>query len=321
MQADFETIKKITAGAVRIRQTERGIAFDRCTEAELAAWYARRPVLGDRARTGGGVRLDFHTDARSITFSLSGGNKVDVWIDGTLRRQCFFNDLREQGTPDVTAPLEAAPAESRVTLWLSAHSGVTLDYLRADGATYLRPHTYRHRLLFLGDSITHGWNAAHDSLAYVPRVARYFDANYINSAVGGGCFFPETVDKLDYDPEAIVVAFGTNDFVHWPTPEALHENCAAYMDRVRELYPNKPVFAITPLYRVEQAPHNAGTFDECRATVAAEATRCGFTVVDGYTLMRPLEENYAGDGLHPCETGFGEIAENLIPVMQKALGW
>ena len=38
MKADFETIKKITVGAVRIWEEDCGVRFSRFTEEEQAGW-------------------------------------------------------------------------------------------------------------------------------------------------------------------------------------------------------------------------------------------------------------------------------------------
>jgi len=325
MQLDFDTIKSITKGAVRFRQKEQGLTFDRCTEGEVTAWRTARDVLGDRAGTTCGIRLDFHTDAKSVSFSLASGNKVDVWINGILRHQISFDGLRQTDDPTATVPLVdplGEPyAESRVTLWMPSHSCATLSFLKLEGATYVRPHVYRHRMLILGDSIAQGWNSKHDSMSYALRLAAFFDADCVNAAVGGGCFYPDTVEPNGYDPEGVLVAFGTNDFVHWSSEEEFHTHCVAYLDRVKALYPNKPTLVVTPTYRVQNEPCHAGTFADCRKTVADEAARRGFAVADGFSLLPPLDDYYAGDGLHPSELGFIEMAISLIPYVQKAFGW
>ncbi len=324
MQLDFETIKSVTFGAVRVWQTDGGAAFSRHTEGEEAAWRAAEEVFGVRAVCTAGVRLDFVTDATAVALHLSEGDLVDVWINGIFRRQISFSALREaKQTARFTTedPLGDAHPENRVTIWMPSHSRAVLSDLSLENATYVRRADCRHRLLFHGDSITHGWNSGVDSMAYVPRVARFFDADYVNTAVGGGYFLPETLEPNGFDPEAVVIAFGTNDYAHWPTPETLRQQCAAYLDKVRALYEKRPVFVITPIYRGWHGKGNAGTLAECRAAVAGEATARDMTVVDGLTLVPPLEAYFAGDGLHPNERGFACYAENLIKVMQNALQW
>ena len=73
MKLSFEEIKKITFGAVRVWQDADGICFSRCTEKQEAVWNEQDPVLGTRARSTTGVRLDFHTNATQLSMLASHG--------------------------------------------------------------------------------------------------------------------------------------------------------------------------------------------------------------------------------------------------------
>ena len=325
MRADFETVKAITVGAVRIWEREDGVHFSRFTEEEEAGWYTCSKVLGDRCRSLCGIRIDFKTDAKEIAFLLSFGNKVDVWLNGVYNRTLYFADLRESGATEVRIPLVdqlGAPySETRVTLWLPCHGGGVLGFLDADGATYIRPVEYRHRILFLGDSITQGWNSARESMSFASRITRFFDAHSVNCAVGGGYFSTATIGVNGYNPEAITIAYGTNDFTHWESFEELHEHCTDYLDKVKALYPDVPTFVITPIIRHDNAPRKAGSFDLVRKTVAEEAEKRGMIVVDGFSIFPTDDFYFAGDGVHPNEAGFAEYAFALIPRLQQVLHW
>jgi len=325
MRADFETIKKITVGAVRIWEAPDGFRFSRFTEEEEAGWYTCSQVLGDRCRSLCGIRLDFKTDAKEIAFILSAGNKVDVWLNGVYNRTLRCSDLRNEGVTEVRIPLAdqlGAPfAETRVTLWLPCHGGGALGFLDAEGATYIRPLEYKHRILFLGDSITQGWNSERESMSFTSRITRFFDADALNCAVGGGYFSTATIGKNGYTPEAITIAYGTNDFTHWESSEELSEHCTSYLDKVKSLYPNVPIFVITPIIRHDNAERKAGRFDWVRKTVAEEATKRGMVVIDGFSLFPTDDYYFAGDGVHPNEAGFAEYALALIPQLQKVLHW
>ena len=67
MKADLALIKKITVGAIRIWEEERGVCFSRFTEEEEAGWYTCTKVLGDRSRSLCGIRLEFLTDASELS--------------------------------------------------------------------------------------------------------------------------------------------------------------------------------------------------------------------------------------------------------------
>ena len=324
MKADFETIGKITVGAVRIWEEDCGVRFSRFTEEEEAGWYSCSETLGERSKSLCGIRLDFRTDAREIAFMLSAGNKVDVWLNGVYHRTFRFSDLRNEGETGVKIPLAdplGSPfSETRVTIWLPCHGGGALAFLDAVGATYIEPIAYDHRILFLGDSITQGWNSERESMSFASRVTRFFNAHSVNCAVGGGCFSTETIGVNGYDPEAITVAYGTNDFAKRSSPEEVQTNCAAYLDKVKTLYPNVPILVITPIPRHDPKERNAGTFEWVRNTVAEEARARGMHVIDGFSLF-PFDKYYFWDLVHPNESGFAEYALALIPKMREVLHW
>ncbi|MBP5609737.1 MAG: SGNH/GDSL hydrolase family protein [Clostridia bacterium] len=324
MKADLDLIKKITVGAVRIWEAPDGVHFSRFTEEEEAGWYSCTKVLGDRSRSLCGIRLDFLTDADEVAFMLSYGNSVDVWLNGVYNRSLKFADIREAGESEVRIPLVdqlgTPNAETRVTLWFPCHAGGVLGFLDAVGATYIRPLEYRHRILFLGDSITQGWNSARESMSFASRVTRFYDADTLNCSVGGGYFSTATIGENGFKPDAITIAYGTNDFTRSQSPEELQGNCTAYLDKVKALYPNVPIFVITPIIRHDNAERKAGTFDWVRKTIAAEAGARGMNVIDGFSLF-PTDEYYFWDSVHPKEAGFAEYALALIPQLQKVLKW
>ena len=324
MKADLALIKQITVGAVRIWEEERGFCFSRFTEEEEEGWYTCSKVLGDRSKSLCGIRLEFYTDASEISFMLATGNKVDVWLNGVYHRTVCFNDVRENGETKVQIPLVdqlgAPNAETRVSLWLPHHTGGIVSFLDAKDATYIRPVEFKHRLLFLGDSITQGWNSDRESMGYADRISRVFDAYAVNCSVGGGYFSTAHLGYNGYNPEAVTIAYGTNDFVNRKSPEELQTNCAAYLDKVKALYPNVPVFVITPIPRHDPEERKAGTFEWVRKTIAEEASARGMYVIDGFSLF-PSDEFYYWDRVHPNEAGFAEYALALIPQLQKVLKW
>ena len=327
MKLDFETLQSITFGAVRTWKTENGnVGYARVTENEEEGWRAVRDVLGNRAKAAAGIRFDFHTDADSFTLSLPRGHKVDVWFNDVLCHQLLFDDLKKEGKePTVTVPIRGPLGEKydecRVTLWLSAHWICEVAYLALDGATFVRPHEYKHKLLFLGDSIAHGWNGVNDSMGYTSRIARFFDADCVLAAVGGGIFAPTTIEDNGFNPDAILIAYGTNDFTGRPSFESLCQNCDEYLDKIKAIYPGRPVFVVTPTFRKDNQPRNAGGFAEVRQAITERAEARGFYVIDGGKILPPSDLYFAGDGVHPNDLGFAEMALHVIPAMKDVLGW
>lgn len=317
MKLTNEQITSLTFGAVAIEEREDGLHFFKCTKRQIAAWTALSESLGERAEvTTTGVRLDLHTDARELR--ISGDGRFEVLINGLLRASLTPNG-EESVSLALTDPLGAPQDEVRVTLVFPSHGCGILREVELVGATYARPHEFKKKLLFYGDSITQGWKSDWNCLSYAWRVTQFFDAESIIHGVGGGYFHPDLVDRVPLDPDAIVVAFGTNDFGKRETTDELRRYAQGFMDRIAEEYPDKTVFCISPIWRaVQEKP--MGSFAECRAVIIDEALAHGFVHVDGLELVPPLPELFTDPNpLHPGDLGFGIYAENLIRVMAREL--
>ena len=305
MKLTLEQIKSITVGALRVYEDEQGIRFQKCTEAQVSAWYARSETLGYRAETTTGIRLDFHTDSKTLTVDAATNDNYEVHINGLVR----YRAAREGDAPMV---FDLGEGEKRVTLILPSHLvGILRAVELQDGATLL-PHTFKRRILFIGDSITQGYNTRYDSTSYAWLVTKFFDAESVIQGIGGAYFHESTVDRLDFDPDTVIVAYGTNDYGHYKTLEDLERHADLFFAALNEQYGNKPRFAITPIFREDMNKDKAmGSFAACRATVAAMAEKHGYTVIDGMTLV-PHNMDFMADALHPNAQGFCSFASELI---------
>ena len=305
MRLTLDQIKSVTVGALRIYEDEQGIRFQKCTEKQVAAWYARARILGERAETTTGVRLDFHTDSKTVVVEAGSDDKYEVHINDLPRYRLLCSE-GEKTTFDL------GEGEKRVTLVLPSHkAGVIRSVELEDGAS-LAPHTYARRILFIGDSITQGWNSDYDSLSYAWQVTKFFDAESVIQGVGGGYFHESTVDTIDFDADTVVIAYGTNDYSHYKTLEDLRTQADRFFAGIGAQFAGKKRLAVTPIYREDMNKDKAmGSFAQCRATVAEMAEKHGFTVVDGLTLV-PHSMDFMADALHPNAMGFAQYALHLV---------
>jgi lysophospholipase L1-like esterase len=320
MKLTFEQIKSVTVGAVKINAESDGIHFHKCTEKQEKAWAALNAnTLGPRSLATTGIRLDFHTNSKSIRFSASSGNKFELYINGIHRKIFRMNDLRDAGeipTADITDPLGMPLDEARITLYFPAHSMGVLEYVELDDGATVIPHKFDCNMLFIGDSITQGWDSTYDSLSYAQCVSRFFNANSVIHGVGGGYYHDTIFDSIDFKPDTVVVAFGTNDFSHYKTIEEFRYHCSAFLKSISEEYANvkNNIFVISPIWRADYLTKNAamGSFADCRGVVIDTALKYGLNHIDGLELVPTCETLMADGFLHPNTAGFGQYALNLI---------
>ena len=312
MKLTFEEIRSLTHGADHITEEEDGLHFHKCTEKQEKAWEALEEVFYSRTRATTGIRLEFETDAESITFTAPRGNKFETWVNGMFYNQILAEDLREKGEiPTVKLELGV----KKVMFALSSHNTGVLSSFSLDGATFFKPVTYEKKILFIGDSITQGWDSQFDTLSFAYRTAIALGMDFHICGVGGGRYVPETFDRVAFDPDIVVIAYGVNDFnSRSRTAPEIAKNARIYLDLVKEAYGDRRVVVITPIWLAKK---DAEWNYVMRSTIAEAAKEKGFEVVDGETLFPKDPAFYADGYLHPNDLGFSIYAERLIEYFRK----
>lgn len=321
MKLTFDQIKAVTFGAVSMELHDDGIHFFKCTKKQLDGWYSLHESLGDRALTTTGVRLDFHTDATTAAFTVDSvgkgtGAKFEILVND-VTELCEYLPT-DDGAHTFTMALPAG--ENRVTFVMPSHNVVgTLREVELVDATKCEPHKFDTKIIFMGDSITQGWNAKYDSMSYAYRVARFFNADCIIHGVGGGMYDKVTFDKVEgFDPEIVTIAMGTNDFGYYKTLEDFSAACDGHLAAIAQAYPDKIRICMTPVRRIdEDKPKALGTFRQLRDVIEATAAKYGFILVDGYNTM-PYNSDFFNDGVHPTTLGFSIMADKMIAAIVKA---
>ena len=321
MKLNFETIKTITRGAVRVWEESGIFNFAKCTEKQVDAWYKfGSDVLGYRAKTTTGIRLDFYTDSKTFSFKTASGDKFEILVDGMIRERFVRGeDAFIEKTVKLTDPILKDKDEFRVTLVFPSHSVGSLEYVEVDDGAYLKAPEYKTKMLFIGDSITQGHNSKYDSLSYAWRTVQYFDADAVINGIGGAYYMPESFDAIDFDPDTVILAYGTNDACKFDYA-VMKEKTVGYLDLVKEHYGDKNVIVISPIWRARDTGAVMGEdFENKRKMVEDEAQKRGFYVVQGLKLVPPIADFYADKYLHPNDLGFGLYAENLIKEIEKTV--
>ena len=320
MKLSLEQIRQVTVGALRVTEEADGIHFYKCTEKQSEGFYRMSDSIGYRSRATTGVRLDFHTNSKKMSFGVSQGVKFEVLVNGLLRTQ-FDTSKEQMGSVELNDPLgDPYTEEVRVTLVFPSHNVIgILKYVELDDGATLSPHKFDRKILFIGDSITQGWASEYDSLSYAYRVSRYFNANSLIQGIGAAYYFEDTFDHLDFDPDVVFVAYGTNDFYVSKSKEEFEAHVKAHLGLLAKEYAGKKFFVISPIWREHRDGMRMGSFRECRAVIAAEAERLGLCHIDGLTLVPPMTAFFAGDGLHPTDNGFSILAENLIEQLKDKI--
>lgn len=180
------------------------------------------------------------------------------------------------------------------------------------------------RVVFLGDSITDGWDLKRD----------FPGKPYVNRGISGQTtsqmlvrMFP---DVIDLHPAAVILLAGTNDISGNTGPETLkmiEENIQAITELAQQHHIQVILCAVMPVsdytknkQTVHRPPSDILKLNEWLRTYAAGVHA---VYVDYFSAMVDtqgmLREGYSDDGLHPNAKGYTLVAPVAAAAIEKAL--
>ena len=305
MKLRVEQIKKIIFGAVRYEECNGELHFYKCTKKQCDVWYNEWEGLGERSETTTGITLDFISDAKEIVFEVC-GSKFEVLINGNFNKQYLFSN-KEFNKINFLLNGE----KNRITLVFPSHDKGILKSVELSGESFIEPYKFERKILFLGDSITQGWDSKYDFMSYPYQISDFLNAEIIINGIGGAYYLPESFDTIDFDPDTIVVAYGTNDFTHYKNIDTFRKAVSGFLKKVKDIYMGKKVIVITPIFRFGDLTREWGTIEEYINIIETMANDISFEVVDGYDLV-PHNMDFYADAVHPNDLGFSVYARKLI---------
>lgn len=180
------------------------------------------------------------------------------------------------------------------------------------------------RVVFLGDSITDGWNLAKS----------FPGKHYVNRGIGGQTtpqmlvrVFP---DVIDLHPAAVILLAGTNDIAGNTGPETItmiEENIQAITELAMQHGIKVILCTLTPVsdYAAHPQTPNRPPADILKLNewLRAYAKKANLGLADYYPATVDnhgmFRDGYSNDGLHPNEKGYELIAPVAEAAIEKAL--
>lgn len=317
MELTYEQIKSVAFGYDHIDREENGLFFNRFSKESIKQWGVIRGDFANGAKTGAGIRFDFWTDSEYFAMLPSAPIQFDILVDGVIWQST--TPMSYDGKWGWVRQ-ELPEGEHRVTVLLPHHGNCHISKVELSDGASLRPYTYDCKILFYGDSITHGSGSNNTYSSYACRLSMLFNADWYNQAIGGTFFAPKSYqDDLDFDPDFIVIAYGTNDWGFFSGPDRMELRSREFMDKVRAKFPDKKIFGLTPLWRSNhQEIRTVGTFDTARNIARQAHLNHGVTVIEGYDIL-PHQGEFFTDGLHPNNMGHACMADALYRKIREQL--
>jgi lysophospholipase L1-like esterase len=276
-----------------------------------------------------GIQIRFRTDSRTMFLKteISRGSSrtyfaFDVFVGGKKIGSLdnFENVHLPQNYTTIDLPhgmfsqrFDLGTGDKEVRIYFPWSAKAVLRELSLDDGASVEPNRPSKKMICFGDSITQGYDALYPSNKYITKLADVLDAEEYNKAIGGERFFPElAAAKEDFQPDYIIVSYGTNDWCHG-TLEEFSSNGRAFFCNLRHSYPNAKIFVITPIWRKDMLDYTTcGQFTKLPELIEPlVADLENVSLIRGFDFVPQNEELFADLRLHPNDAGFAHYFENL----------
>ena len=202
-----------------------------------------------------------------------------------------------------------------VKICLPIFAEIGIKEIKCNGVTKAGDSTKEIMYCF-GDSITQGFVAGSPSCSYTALLSDALNMDALNQGVGSYYYMAESLIGLETlpVPKLITVAYGTNDWTMMPDIETIRTNVQKYFNRLNTLFPNTPIFVITPIWRgdmdVEQP---SGFLEDVIELIENEALQyANIKIINGLEISSHKSEDYADGWLHPNKEGFAVMAKGIL---------
>lgn len=184
------------------------------------------------------------------------------------------------------------------------------------------PSPFKHKIIFIGSSITHGASASRPGAAYVARMGRALNAETPNVGLSGRCKLDDYFANIVCESKADAYVFDT--FSN-STAQQIDERLYNFVKRITEAHPGKPMIFLQTIKR-DIGYFNLGSRkrndDQREAAVRGMARVCKefkdvYFINPGFVLGDDHEGTT--DGTHLNDLGVQRTLDNTLPKVKKIL--
>ena len=221
------------------------------------------------------------------------------------------SELEDEGT------LEFAFKEGykKIEIYIPNYSQTGIKDFSVNGEYRAIPKK-RTKVLFVGDSITQGGGSERSGCTYVNIVKRALNYEIVNWGIGGYLFDEKILQRVDFKPNKIIVALGTNN-----CSQSFDDNKKAiecFFEKINTLYPNIPVFAIVPQWVGTGNEKHINTYRQIKPLIEQTVLQYPqMQSVSAYDMIPHFSEYFMNDLVHPNALGMESYGWNLVKAIKK----
>jgi lysophospholipase L1-like esterase len=313
MKISNEQMKKIYYGAYSFSETEDGyVQAFQYTEKQMRYFEAASDFWYERCTASNSKTLEFRSAATRVSFEYKivwagSEDSIELAVDGLITQIYYVKDLPKEGSISFELPA----GEKKVMIYLPADATTLIRNLEIDADFF--PVEKNGKVLWMGDSITQGFGPLRSAHTYVSVANRLLNYDVLNQGIGGYVYDKEVLLRMEgYDPDKIIISMGTNQY----GTESM-KDIEEYYERLAEVYGNRPMLSITPIWRGDSPDGEPVLISFCQKLKEICSKYPNITIVDGFRLVPHLPE-YFLDNLHPNALGAEIYGRNLVLAIEAA---
>ncbi|MEG1701192.1 MAG: SGNH/GDSL hydrolase family protein [Alistipes sp.] len=210
--------------------------------------------------------------------------------------------------------------EKECLLYLPLMDEVVKLEIGIDADAHIEPAAtpFRHRIVVLGSSITHGTAASRSGMTYLAQLERNMGLEFSNLGISGNC-------KLEAEQARIVAETAADAFVFDcfsnPSDKMIKERLTNFVAIIRAKHPTTPLIFLQTLVRgTGNFDLERRDFEQRKRDAAVQGMQQLIAAGDPnlYFLQAPVAPGVDGtvDGCHPTDLGFHRITEQLEPQLR-----
>ena len=325
MKLTLEQIKSAARGVAYVSEEGGLIRLHRFTPEQEELYHGVSPEFYDKAFATAGVILEFDTDSKYLDLQVAvrKGSSRLRFVHSIFVDEQPIGLLTGNLTPPETCYAGGrwflGEGQKQVKILFPWSACSMIRALELDDGASFTPVAKARKIIFFGDSITQGYDAALPEDSYASILANALDGNCLDKAIGGEVFRPALAEMPDEGPiDLITVAYGTNDWV-FKTADVLEQNARAFYTQLRKLYPDTKIVVLAPVWRGDwQEAMPGGDFRQVAELLQAIAEEIGNTLyIDCFDFIPQEPAFFNPDVLHPNSDGFRCYGQRLVEIFKK----
>ena len=320
-------LKKIIHNVLSYDYDKNGdLYFRRFTESQRNAYELASKDWFIRTKASAGVTFDFISDSDYLAIQM----RLDVasskkWSDFDLYVDGVFTARKKFENTDAKLLHFLLPkGEHRVTLYFPWTVETVISAVHLSDGASIKEVSKVAKAIAIGDSITQGYITEYTSLTYANQVARELDIELVNQGIGGCRCVESTINEslVSYNPDFIIMAYGTNDYTQYDDKEEFRLKTSAYIKKLTSLFPETKIVALLPIYRNDEGNQTREAFreyqlEDARKMLLETYRKYNNIVVVTETKIPHIPDVFAPDYLHPNELGFQYMAKAIEKEIRK----